>query len=167
MRVAFIGLGIMGSRQAANLVKAGHELHVFNRTRETAESWAQEHGATVAGSPREAADGAGAVITMVVDGAQVGDLLLGDDGAAHGAPQKTLLIDRPPPRPPENRLFIACTTPAPEDARRIGGTLTEQGHGFVDAPVTGSAPKAEDGTPPIKGRGQDRGHARPRPRPAP
>src|SRR3954469_3692473 len=117
MRVAFIGLGIMGSRQAANLVKAGHELHVFNRTRETAESWAQEHGATVAGSPEEDADGAGAGITMVVDGAQGGDLLLADAGA--------------PRAPPENSLFIACTPPAPEDARRIGGTLTEQGHGFV------------------------------------
>ena len=44
MRVGFIGLGIMGSRQAANLVRAGHELHVFNRTRETAEAWAAEHG---------------------------------------------------------------------------------------------------------------------------
>src|SRR3954451_4565980 len=103
MRVAFIGLGIMGSRQAANLVKAGHELHVFNRTRETAEAWAQEHRATVAGTPREAADGADAVITMVVDGAQVDQLLLGDDGAAHGAPTGTLFVD--------------CPTIAPEDAR--------------------------------------------------
>src|SRR3954447_16858120 len=112
MRVAFIGLGIMGSRQAANLVKAGHELHVFNRTRETAESWAQEHGATVAGSPREAGDGAGAGITMVAAGARVGELLLGDAG--------------PPPGAPENTLFIDCPPTAPEDARRIGGTLTEQ-----------------------------------------
>ena len=149
MRVAFIGLGIMGSRQAANLVNAGHELHVFNRTRETAESWAQEHGATVAGSPREAADGADAVITMVVDGAQVEAMLLGDDGAAHGAPEKTLFID--------------CTTIAPEDARRIGGTLTEQGHGFVDAPVTGSAPKAEDGTLTIMCGGSDADMVRARP----
>src|SRR4029079_8118569 len=99
MRVAFLGLGIMGSRQAANLVKAGHELHVFNRTRETAEAWAEEHGATVAGSPKEAAAGADAVITMVVDGAQVEEMLLDDDGAAHGAPDATLFID--------------CTTTAP------------------------------------------------------
>jgi 3-hydroxyisobutyrate dehydrogenase-like beta-hydroxyacid dehydrogenase len=149
MRVAFIGLGIMGSRQAANLVKAGHELHVFNRTRETAESWAEEHGATVAGSPREAADGADTVITMVVDGAQVEEMLLGDDGAAHGAPEKTLFID--------------CTTIAPEDARRIGGTLTDRGHGFVDAPVTGSAPKAEDGTLTIMCGGSDEDMERARP----
>src|SRR5215203_6126820 len=132
MRVAFIGLGIMGSRQAANLVRAGHELHVFNRTRETAESWAQEHGAEVADSPRAAAEGADAVITMVVDGAQVEEMLLGEDGAAAGAPDGTLFID--------------CTTTAPADARGIGTTLTDAGHGFVDAPVTGSAPRAQDGT---------------------
>ena len=120
MRVAFIGLGIMGSRQAANLVRAGHELHVFNRTRETAEAWAEEHGATVADSPRAAAEGADAVITMVVDGAQVEEMLLGEDGAAAGAPDGTLFVD--------------CTTTAPADARRIGTTLTDAGHGFVDAP---------------------------------
>src|SRR3954471_6362277 len=121
MRVAFIGLGIMGSRQAANLVTAGHKLHVFNRTRETAEAWVEAHGATVADSPRAAAADADAVITMVVDGAQVEEMLLGDDGAAHGFPDGTLFID--------------CPTIAPEDARRIGGTLTERGNGFVDAPV--------------------------------
>jgi len=78
VRVAFIGLGIMGSRQAANLFRAGHELTVFNRTRETAERWAAEHRATVAASPREVAAGADAVITMVVDGAQVEAMLLGE-----------------------------------------------------------------------------------------
>src|SRR5215211_964569 len=133
MRVGFIGLGIMGSRQAANLVRAGHELKVFNRTRETAERWASAHAAEVADSPRAAAEGADAVITMVVDGPQVEAMLLDDDdGAAAGAPEGTLFID--------------CSTIAPEHARRLGATLRERGHGFVDAPVTGSAPKAEDGT---------------------
>jgi 3-hydroxyisobutyrate dehydrogenase-like beta-hydroxyacid dehydrogenase len=132
MRVGFIGLGIMGSRQAANLVRAGHELRVFNRTRETAEGWAAEHAAEVADSPRAAAEGADAVITMVVDGPQVEAMLLGEDGAVAGAPEGTLFID--------------CSTIAPEHARRLGATLRDRGHGFVDAPVTGSAPKAEDGT---------------------
>jgi 3-hydroxyisobutyrate dehydrogenase-like beta-hydroxyacid dehydrogenase len=132
MRVGFIGLGIMGSRQAANLVRAGHELRVFNRTRETAERWASEHAAEVADSPRAAAEGADAVITMVVDGPQVEAVLLGEDGAVTGARDGTLFID--------------CSTIAPEHARRLGATLRERGHGFVDAPVTGSAPKAEDGT---------------------
>jgi len=132
MRVGFIGLGIMGSRQAANLVRAGHQLQVFNRTRETAERWAEEHAAEVAGSPRAAAEGADAVITMVVDGPQVEAMLLGEDGAVAGASDGTLFID--------------CSTIAPEHARRLGATLRERGHGFVDAPVTGSAPKAQDGT---------------------
>src|SRR3954468_8595065 len=143
MRVGFIGLGIMGSRQAANLVRAGHELRVFNRTRETAEHWASEHSAEVADSPRAAAEGADAVITMVVDGPQVEAMLLGEDGAVAGAP----------PGGPS----IACSTIAPEHARRLGATLRERGHGFVDAPVTGSSPKAEDGTLPIMCGGEAAG----------
>src|SRR5215217_3462666 len=141
MRVGFIGLGIMGSRQAANLVRAGHELRVFNRTRQTAEQWASEHSSEVADTPRAAAEGADAVITMVVDGPQVEAMLLGDDGAAAGAPDATLFVD--------------CSTIAPEHARRVGATLRERGHGFVDAPVTGSAPKAEDGTLTIMAGGSD------------
>jgi 3-hydroxyisobutyrate dehydrogenase-like beta-hydroxyacid dehydrogenase len=146
MRVGFIGLGIMGSRQAANLARAGHDLRVFNRTRETAEAWASEHKAEVADSPRAAAEGADAVITMVVDGAQVEAMLLGEDGALAGAPEGTLFID--------------CSTIAPADARRLGEILREQGHGFVDAPVTGSAPKAEDGTLTMMAGGSDEDMAR-------
>jgi len=148
-RIAFIGLGIMGSRQAANLRRAGYDLTVFNRTRATAEAWAAEHGAEVANTPREAAASAGAVITMVVDGAQVQEMLLGEDGAADGAREGTLFID--------------CSTIAPDDARRIAATLVERGHGFVDAPVTGSAPKAQDGTLTIMAGGSDADMERARP----
>jgi 3-hydroxyisobutyrate dehydrogenase-like beta-hydroxyacid dehydrogenase len=139
--VGFIGLGIMGSRMAANLRRAGFELTVYNRTRERAEAWAAEHGGRVAGSPRDAADGADAVITMVVDGGQVQELLLGDEGAVHGAR--------------DGALFVDMSTIAPADARRIGATLRERGHGFVDAPVTGSAPRAQDGTLTIMVGGED------------
>ena len=75
-QVGFIGLGIMGSRQAANLARAGYELTVYNRTRERAETWAREHGATVADSPAAVAERADVVISMVVDGRQVRDVLL-------------------------------------------------------------------------------------------
>jgi 3-hydroxyisobutyrate dehydrogenase-like beta-hydroxyacid dehydrogenase len=126
--IGFIGLGIMGSRQAANLARAGFELSVYNRTRETAEQWAAEHGGHVAASPREVAERSETVITMVVDGAQVEEMLLGEDGAEPGT------------------LFVDMSTIGPADARRIGGELIERGHRFIDAPVTGSAPKAEDGT---------------------
>ena len=139
--VGFIGLGIMGSRMAANLRRAGCELTVFNRTRERAESWASEHGGRVADTPRAAAEGAEVVITMVVDGAQVETMLLGPDGAVEGAPDGTLFVD--------------MSTIAPADARRVAETLRERGHRFVDAPVTGSAPRAEDGTLTIMAGGSD------------
>jgi 3-hydroxyisobutyrate dehydrogenase-like beta-hydroxyacid dehydrogenase len=144
--VGFIGLGIMGSRQAASLRRAGFELTVFNRTRERADAWAAEHGGHVAASPREAGERGDVVITMVVDGPQVEAMLLGDDGAAAGAKPGTLFID--------------MSTIGPADARRIGAALAEQGHGFVDAPVTGSAPKAQDGTLTIMAGGGDDDMAR-------
>jgi 3-hydroxyisobutyrate dehydrogenase-like beta-hydroxyacid dehydrogenase len=130
--VGFIGLGIMGARQAANLRRASFELTVHNRTRERAEAWAAEHGGRVAATPRELAERSDVVITMVVDGGQVRELLLGEEGALAGARA--------------GALFVDMSTTAPEDARRLGATLAERGHGFVDAPVTGSAPKAQDGT---------------------
>jgi 3-hydroxyisobutyrate dehydrogenase-like beta-hydroxyacid dehydrogenase len=141
MRVGFIGLGIMGSRQAASLRREGFELTVYNRTRERADAWAAEHGGEVAASPREAAERSDVVITMVVDGDQVDELLLGEDGAAAGAREGTLFID--------------MSTIGPLAARRIGAALAERGHRFVDAPVTGSAPKAEDGTLTIMAGGSD------------
>jgi 3-hydroxyisobutyrate dehydrogenase len=133
VRVAWLGLGIMGSRQAVHLARAGHELTVYNRTRATAEAWAAEHGATVAATPREAVAAADVVISMVVDSDQVEALLLAEpDGAAHGARAGTLFVD--------------MSTIAPSRTRAIGEALAERGFAFVDAPVTGSAPKAADGT---------------------
>jgi 3-hydroxyisobutyrate dehydrogenase-like beta-hydroxyacid dehydrogenase len=86
---------------------------------------------------------------MVVDGAQVEEVLLGEDGAAHGAAPGTLMID--------------MSTIAPADARRIGAALAERELAFVDAPVSGSAPKAEDGTLTIMAGGSDADVARARP----
>ena len=130
MRVAFLGLGIMGSRQAAHLV--AHELSVWTRTPGKAGEWAAGHGARAAATPREAAAGAEVVISMVVDGDQVRELLLGSDGAVHGAAPGTLFLD--------------MTTIAPSQTRSIGGELGERGMRMVDAPVTGSSPRAEAGT---------------------
>jgi 3-hydroxyisobutyrate dehydrogenase-like beta-hydroxyacid dehydrogenase len=141
MQVGFIGLGIMGSRQAASLRRAGFELTVYNRTRERADEWAAEHGGHVAGSPREVGERSDIVVTMVVDGAQVEEMLLGDEGAATAARDGTLFVD--------------MSTIGPVGARRIAATLAERGHRFVDAPVTGSAPKAEDGTLTIMAGGSD------------
>jgi 3-hydroxyisobutyrate dehydrogenase len=148
-RIGFVGLGIMGGRMAANLARAGHELQVFNRTREKAEAWVAEHSGTLAPTPAAAAHGADVVITIVVDGPQVEAVLLGPDGVAHGAAPGLLCVD--------------MSTIAPAQARAIGGALDELGMRFVDAPVTGSSPRAEDGTLTIMAGGSDEDVARARP----
>jgi 3-hydroxyisobutyrate dehydrogenase len=148
-RVAFVGLGIMGSRMAAVLRRAGHDVAVWNRTREKADAWVERHGGRVAATPREAAEGADAVISIVVDGPQVEQVLLGDDGAVHGARDDTLFVD--------------MTTIAPADARRIGTALNERGHAFLDAPVTGGKAGAENGTLTIMVGGEEAAFTRARP----
>ena len=131
-RVAFLGLGIMGWPMAANLARAGYELAVWTRTGEKAERFAAEHGARPGASPAEAAKGADAVISMVVDAPEVEAVLLGEHGAAEALAPGALCID--------------MSTIAPSAALAIGGRLRERGLSFVDAPVTGSRPRAEAGT---------------------
>jgi 3-hydroxyisobutyrate dehydrogenase-like beta-hydroxyacid dehydrogenase len=139
----------MGTRMAANLRRAGYELTVWNRTREKADSWGREHGVTVADDPAAVAAASDVVITMVVDGAQVESVLLGKRGAAEGAGEGLLCVD--------------MSTIGPLAAQRIGGTLRERGVRFLDAPVTGSSPKAEDGTLTIMVGGEQSDFARARP----
>jgi 3-hydroxyisobutyrate dehydrogenase len=122
----------MGSRMAANLAREGFELTVWNRTRSTAEQFAAEHRSTVADSPAAAAADCELVFTMVVDGPQVREVILGQDGAAQGAPQ--------------GAVFVDCSTIGPAATLEIGQELDERGFSLVDAPVTGSSPKAQDGT---------------------
>ena len=148
-RVGFVGLGIMGARMAANLARAGYALTVHNRTRSRAQAFAQEHGATLAETPAEVGAGSDVVITMVVDGGQVEEVLLGEEGVTQGAAEGTMCVD--------------MSTIAPSDTRRIGAALHERGIGFVDAPVTGSSPKAEDGTLTIMAGGSEADFERARP----
>ncbi|HET8979223.1 MAG TPA: NAD(P)-dependent oxidoreductase [Solirubrobacteraceae bacterium] len=151
-RVAFLGLGIMGSRQAANLARAGFDLTVWNRTRATAEAFCREHGARLAGTPAEAAADAEFVITMVVDGPQVREVLLGENGAATASATEGKGI-----------LFIDCSTIGPAATREIAAELETRGHRLLDAPVTGSSPKAQDGTLTIMVGGAEEDFARARP----
>ena len=148
-RVGFCGLGIMGSRIAANLVRAGFPLTVWNRTAETALAWAAVHRAEVADSPAACAAACDVLVTMVVDGPQVEEVLLGPEGVAAGARPGLLCVD--------------CSTIAPAAARDIATRLDAQGIAFVDAPVTGSSPKAEDGTLTIMAGGAPEDVARARP----
>jgi 3-hydroxyisobutyrate dehydrogenase-like beta-hydroxyacid dehydrogenase len=131
-KIAFLGLGIMGSRMAANLAGAGHELTVWNRTAATADEFAAAHSVTAAPTPARAAAGSELVFTMVVDGPQVQDVLLGEEGAAHGAARGTMFVD--------------CSTIGPAWTLELGAALDDQGFTLLDAPVTGSSPKAQDGT---------------------
>src|SRR4051794_14859992 len=131
-KVAFLGMGIMGSRMAANVAGAGFDLTVWNRTRERAEAVAQATGAKLADTPSQAAADADAVITMVVDSPQVEAILLGDNGAASSLSEGSLVVD----------MSTTAASASQDIARRLG----EQGIHFLDAPVSGSSPKAEDGT---------------------
>src|SRR5919106_4963513 len=93
---------------------------------------AEEHGARAAATPREAAEGAAVVVTMVPDAPEVEEVLLGEQGAVHGLAEGALAID--------------MSTIAPTAARAIGERLADDGVAFLEAPVSGSRPKAEDGT---------------------
>jgi 3-hydroxyisobutyrate dehydrogenase-like beta-hydroxyacid dehydrogenase len=148
-RVAFLGLGIMGEPMAANLVRAGFELTVWNRTPRKAERFAGEHGVKHASSPAEAAAETEVTITMVPDVPEVEDVLFGSRGAAPGMHRGALAID--------------MSTIAPEASVRFGERLREEGIGFLDAPVTGSRPRAEDGTLTIMAGGSETDFERARP----
>ena len=131
-RVAFLGMGIMGSRMAANVARGGFELTVCNRTRGRAERVAEATGARLADTPAEAAEGADAVITMVVDSPDVETVLFGEKGAASTLAEGAFVID--------------MSTIAPKAVDAIAERLRASGIGFIDAPVSGSSPKAENGT---------------------
>lgn len=147
--IGFYGLGIMGSRMAANLARAGFPLTVATRTPGKAAAWAAEHGAAHVRTPAELAAAADVLITMVVDGAQVREVLLGEDGAAAGAAGDLLCVD--------------MSTIAPADTVAIGAALAAREIALVDAPVTGSSPRAEDGTLTIMCGGEPQHVARARP----
>jgi 3-hydroxyisobutyrate dehydrogenase len=139
-RVAFCGLGIMGGPMAANLARAGFELSVWTRTAEKAERFASEHGARAGATAAAAADGAQAVITMVPDSPEVESTLFGADGAAGALDGGAVAID--------------MSTIAPTAAKAIAERLAGIGIGFLEAPVSGSRPKAEDGTLTIMAGGE-------------
>jgi len=127
VKVAFIGLGTMGWPQAANLRAAGHELTVWTRDAQKAERFAGEHGATAAGSPKEAVAEAEVAITMLPDSPEVEAVLNEAE-------------------PPEGSLVVDMSTIRPTASRALAERLRQRGAGFLDAPVTGSRPKAEDAT---------------------
>lgn len=127
--IGFMGLGIMGSPMAANLLKAGFAVTVYNRTAAKAEPLLAQ-GATVAASPRELAEAVDLLIVMVTGPEAIQDLLWGKDGAFRAlGPGKTL---------------INMSSVAPRFSRELDSVLTGAGTTFIDAPVSGSKKAAED-----------------------
>jgi 3-hydroxyisobutyrate dehydrogenase-like beta-hydroxyacid dehydrogenase len=146
-RIGFVGLGIMGGPMARNLREAGFDLSVYTRTQEKAERFAAEHGARAATTPAEAAKGADAFITMVPDAPEVEEVLFGEDGALESLPDDALVID----------MSTSTPTAARAIAERVGPRR------FVEAPVSGSQPRAEAGTLTIFGGGEPDAFERARP----
>ncbi|HLM84832.1 MAG TPA: NAD(P)-dependent oxidoreductase [Solirubrobacteraceae bacterium] len=147
--VGFLGLGIMGSRMAANVARAGFPLAVWTHTPGKAERWADEHGASALATPAQVAERSEIVVSMVVDGEQVSSVLLGDTGVIAAARPGLLCVD--------------MSTIGPADTLRIGAALGERGVAMIDAPVTGSSPRAQAGTLTIMVGGEPESFARARP----
>lgn len=131
MKVGFIGLGIMGRPMAKNLLKAGHELVVFDFNQEAVADLVS-CGASSAGSGKDLASQCGVIITMVPNSPHVRAALLGEGGVVEGAREGTVVID--------------MSSIDPTESKAIGGELAKKGIDLLDAPVSGGEPKAIDGT---------------------
>jgi 3-hydroxyisobutyrate dehydrogenase-like beta-hydroxyacid dehydrogenase len=127
MRVAFLGLGIMGGAMAANLAKAGHEVTVWNRT-----PGKQVEGARTANSPAEAAQGAEVVWLCVSDTGAVENVLFGENGVEQSLSDGMIIAD--------------SSTISPSATRKFAERVARKGVQYVDSPVTGSKTGAESGT---------------------
>src|ERR1017187_6358075 len=126
-RIAFFGLGLMGSGMARRLLVNGFPLTVFNRNAEKSKPFAAE-GAHVAASPREAVAKADVIISMVADDNASRSLWLGENGALAAARSGTVCIE--------------CSTVTVGWVRELSAAATARGCEFLDAPVTGSKTQA-------------------------
>ncbi len=131
-KIAFIGIGIMGGPMARHLQAAGHDVTVFNRSRNKSEEWSASNGGTVAGSPAQAAKGADAVITCVGTDDDLASVTLGRDGAFAAMTKGALFIDH--------------TTVSARIARQLAVEAKSRGLLCIDAPVSGGQAGAENGT---------------------
>jgi len=131
VRVGYIGLGLMGASMARNMMKAGHDLIVHNRSQAIVEQFRQE-GARIATNPREVAEGCDVVFTNLPDSPDVEAIVLGENGIIHGAH--------------DGLIFVDNSTIKPETARMLANKLDEVGVKALDAPVSGGDIGARDGT---------------------
>lgn len=130
-KIGFIGLGIMGKPMSKNLLKAGHSLVVYSRSAATVNELV-EAGAQRADSPREVAEKADIIITMLPNSPEVKEVVLGKNGLIEGMRPNAMLID--------------MTSLDPLVSREIAARLAEKNIRMMDAPVSGGEPKAIAGT---------------------
>lgn len=131
VKAAFIGLGVMGYPMAGHLVKAGHDVTVYNRTAEKAEKWVAEFGSAAAPTPAEAAKDADFVFACVGNDDDLRAVTTGPGGAFEGMAQGAVFVDH--------------TTASAHVARELYGAALAKGCGFIDAPISGGQAGAENG----------------------
>lgn len=131
MKLAWIGLGVMGYPMAGHLAKAAHELTVYNRTREKADRWVKEYGGRAAATPHDAAAGADIVFSCVGNDNDLRAVALGDGGAFAGVKKGALYIDH--------------STVSANVARELARIAQDKSFSFLDAPVSGGQAGAEKG----------------------
>jgi 3-hydroxyisobutyrate dehydrogenase len=130
-KIGWIGIGNMGVPMVKNLVKAGFEVTIYNRTRARAEALQQEVEVAIADSPAELVAGSDMVITMVSDDAALLEIYTGADGVLSG-------------NVPANLLAIDMSTVSPETTKKVAELCKAKGIGYLDAPVSGSVKPAQD-----------------------
>ncbi len=131
LKVAFIGLGVMGFPMAGHLKLAGHDVCVYNRTAVKAEKWVDTFGGRMAATPAEAAKGAQIVFACVGNDDDLRSVVLGENGAFAGMAPGTIFVDH--------------TTASAVVARELEAEGAKLGIAFVDAPVSGGQAGAENG----------------------
>jgi 3-hydroxyisobutyrate dehydrogenase len=131
MKVAFIGLGVMGYPMAGHLQKAGYDVCVYNRSEEKAQKWQTEFSGRFAKTPALAAQGCEIVFCCVGNDDDVRQVVLGEQGILAGMPKGSILVDH--------------TTASANIARELAELASKQGQHFLDAPVSGGQAGAENG----------------------
>ena len=131
LRVAFLGLGVMGHPMAGHLARAGHQVTVYNRTAAKAAAWVAEYGGASAPTPAQAAQGADIVFACVGNDDDLRSVTVGEQGAFAGMQPGALFVDH--------------TTASASGARELYATAQARGLHFVDAPVSGGQAGAVNG----------------------
>ena len=131
MKVAFIGLGVMGYPMAGHLKTAGMDVCVYNRTAKKAEQWCVDYGGAMASTPAEAAKGCDVVLVCVGNDDDVCQVVTAKDGVLEGMNDNAILVDH--------------TTASASLARELYEQLRSEGKQFLDAPVSGGQAGAENG----------------------